>query len=488
MAEVVEERGPSVFDECTPAQLYAIIRDVYTRDDRPWVVGYSGGKDSTTALQLIWAALAELPEDERKKPVYVISSDTLVETPVIVSYIDTTLARINAAAREQKLPFEAHKVQPTVSDSFWVNLIGRGYPAPTNTFRWCTERLKIKPANKFILDRAAEYGEVVVVLGVRKAESATRAQVMSLHKIAGSDLSRHTSLPNAFVFTPIEDFSVNDVWTYLLQVKSPWGNDNRELVTLYRNAAAGECPLVVDNTTSSCGNSRFGCWVCTVVQKDHSMEALIENGEDWMQPLLDLRDWLAATSAPAAKIKYRSFKRRTGKITLDKSTGSPIPGPYKFPVRVDLLRRLLEIEAGFRRAGKEELDTLVSDDELREIRRIWRTEEQDWDDSVVRLLEGMEDRDLDWEVDEYGVFSQRERDLLNETAKDADVSSAMLAKLLDAERQWQGLSRRGGIFKEIDSVLGEDWLSSEDEAGLAEKYLSVRDRATTEDTTEEPTE
>src|SRR5207253_5825735 len=138
------------------------------------------------------------PEDQRSKPVYIISSDTLVETPKIVDYIDSSLKRMNEAARIQGLPFTAHKVRPVLDDSFWVNLIGRGYPAPSTQFRWCTERLKINPANRFILDKVAEHGEVVVVLGVRKAESATRAQVMSLHRINGSLLSRHSSLTNAY--------------------------------------------------------------------------------------------------------------------------------------------------------------------------------------------------------------------------------------------------------------------------------------------------
>ena len=173
------------------------IRTVYAADDRPWVIGYSGGKDSTCALQLIWSAIRALPEDARRKPIFVLSSDTLVETPVIVNYIDDTLAAINAAAADQNMPITAQKVVPEISDSFWVNLIGRGYPAPSKRFRWCTERLKIDPANAFIKNRVAEYGEVVMVLGVRSSESATRAQVMSLHKIDGTALSRHSTLPGA---------------------------------------------------------------------------------------------------------------------------------------------------------------------------------------------------------------------------------------------------------------------------------------------------
>jgi DNA sulfur modification protein DndC len=254
------------------------VREIYLSDSRPWVVGYSGGKDSTTALQIIWTALQALPPKKRSKHIYVISSDTLVETPVVSRYIDVSLERIAKAAVEQSMPIVTHKVVPEVGRSFWVNLIGRGYPAPSRRFRWCTERLKIEPANDFIRSRVAEFGEVVMVLGVRSQESATRAQVMSLHKIEGSRLSKHSSLLNAFVYAPISDFSTDEVWTYLLQNPSPWGNDNRDLVAMYRNAASGECPLVVDTTTPSCGNSRFGCWVCTVVERDKAMEAMIDSG------------------------------------------------------------------------------------------------------------------------------------------------------------------------------------------------------------------
>ena len=311
--------GSSIFDYKSVKEIYHEIQEVYLRDQRPWVIGYSGGKDSTTALQLIWYAILDLPEEQRKKMIYVISSDTLVETPVIIDYINDSLQKINDVAIQSKMPFEAVKLTPIISDSFWVNLIGRGYPAPSKTFRWCTDRLKIKTADRFIIDRVTQYGEVVVVLGVRKSESATRAQVMNLHKIKDSVLSRHTRFPQAFVYTPIEDFSVDDVWSYLLQTPSPWGNNNRDLLALYKSAQAGECPLVVDDTTPSCGNSRFGCWVCTVVTKDKAMEALIDNGEEWLEPLLDFRNYLAETQIPDKKHLFRDYKRMNGKVQYNRN-------------------------------------------------------------------------------------------------------------------------------------------------------------------------
>ena len=245
-------------------EIHEEIRQIYLSYPYPWVVGYSGGKDSTTALQLVWYALAGLPPEQRQKPVYVISTDTLVETPVIVDYIDDTLRRIGEQAVKCEMPFRTEKLKPVLNDTYWVNLIGRGYPAPTNIFRWCTERLKINPSNRFILDRVAESGEVLLVLGMRSGESARRDRVMQRYHFLGHVLSKHSRLPGAWVYTPIEQFSTDDVWTYLLQVPSPWGGDNRSLASLYRSSQDGECPLVVDDTTPPCGNSRFGCWVCTL--------------------------------------------------------------------------------------------------------------------------------------------------------------------------------------------------------------------------------
>src|SRR5437660_1741126 len=158
---LVERREPSVFERKSVKAFQEEVQRIYLADHRPWVVGYSGGKDSTATLQLVWYSLADLPPDKRKKPVYVIASDTFVETPLIVDYINDNLEAINRAAKEQSMPFEAHKVTPEIRDTFWVNLIGRGYPPPSTKFRWCTDRMKIQPANKFILDRVAEFGEVI---------------------------------------------------------------------------------------------------------------------------------------------------------------------------------------------------------------------------------------------------------------------------------------------------------------------------------------
>ena len=451
----------SIFNTRTLAQIHREIQDVYLENARPWVIGYSGGKDSTTALQLVWYALAELPPEERKYPVYVISSDTLVETPVIVSYITGTLERIETHASEQQMPFHTELVRPKTEDTFWVNLIGKGYPAPYSRFRWCTDRLKIQPANRFILDKASEHGEVILVLGSRKGESATRDQVLNLHRLKNSLLSRHTTLPNAYVYTPIVDFGLNDVWMYLLSNPPPWGGDNKQLVTLYRNAnAQGECPLVVDETTPSCGNSRFGCWTCTVVSKDRSMEGLIDNGEEWMLPLLEFRDFLAETQEPERKADIREHRRRNGKITFVNE--KLIRGPYTLEFCKKLLRKLLETQQQVREEGPDPNLQLITDAELEEIRNIWRTERSDWEDAVPQIYKDIVG-EREWIVDDTTSFTAADKQLLAAICDENEIPVALVAKLLDTEQQMDGMLRRAGIHARIDAIFHEDW-HSEDEA------------------------
>ena len=458
----------SAFDRRPITDFYDEVRQIYLADERPWVIGYSGGKDSTATAQLVWLALSQLSPEERQKPVYIISSDTFVETPVIVDHIDSNLDAMNHAAKEQGMPFEAHKVVPEVKDTFWVNLLGKGYPAPSSRFRWCTERMKIKPADKFILARVAEFGEVVMVLGARQGESNTRDQVLKSHEIKGSRLRRHSSLPNAFVYAPIEEFTTNDVWTYIIQVKSPWGIDNSRLIGMYKDAASGECPLVVDTSTPSCGNSRFGCWVCTVVEKDSSMEAMVDSGEEWMEPLLDFRNELASHRDPAIKRKLREYKRRNGRITRNKQTGDVVPGPYKLQIRKELLRKLLDVQEQVRDNGPDANTELILPEELREIRRIWRMEEQDWEDSVPKIYLEATGRELDWVFDDVTNFSTGDEQLLGKVCSQHEVPARLVAKLLDLERDMQGMSRRAGIYNKIDQVFREDWLDEEEAAAIFE--------------------
>jgi len=452
----------SIFDTRSLNDIYEEVRQVYLSDGRSWIVGYSGGKDSTAALQLVWHAISELPREKRTKPIYVISSDTLVETPIIVDYVHETLHRIIRAAREQGMPFQAQMVRPLVSETFWVNLVGRGYPAPQQKFRWCTDRMKIRPADRFILDKVSQYGEVILVLGVRVSESMTREQVMRLHRIKGSLLSRHTRFSGAYVYTPIKEFSLDDVWGYLLQVPSPWGGNNRNLLALYQSATAGECPLVVDQHTPSCGGTRFGCWVCTVVSQERSIQALIDSGEEWMEPLVGIRKQLAATQDPSVKHLYREYKRRTGTVDLNRNRTGIVPGPYKLEFCKEILRMVLKAQVQVRKNGRDQNLALISPEELYRIRRIWRTERGDWEDSVPKIYCEATGRDLPWVNDDIGCLGGTELEMLEQLCEERGIPSMLVVKLITAELGAQGMTRRSSIYPKIEKILREEWRSKEE--------------------------
>lgn len=449
------------------ADLVREIQNIYLADSRPWVVGFSGGKDSTVVLSLTYIAIAMLPVEQRTKHVYVVSSDTLVETPVVVDMIKSSLKTINDSSAANDMPFSAHAVLPKMDNTFWVNLLGRGYPAPTRSFRWCTERMKINPVSEFILDKVASFGEVVVVLGSRSQESSSRAQVIAKHKIDGSALSRHSSLPNAYTYMPIEAWSSDEVWEYLMSAPRPWGGSNRVLFELYKGSNAGECPLVIDTSTPSCGSSRFGCWTCTVVTQDKAIEGLIQSGDTWMQPLLDFRNLLHYSSLPENKTKYRNHRRRTGKVTFarsenidddDENVAKHVPGPYLMAYRREWLQRLLEIEKSLKSSGHEiELITL---EELQYIRQQWLCDpnEPDWKDSVPTIFSDVyPDVIVSWIKNDAGAFTAPDEMLLDELSAPLGISSAMIMRLIDTELSYMGLSKRSGILNKIESVLDQDW-------------------------------
>lgn len=449
------------------------IQTLYLNDERPWIIGFSGGKDSTTVLSLVYIALLFLGKShELKKQVYAVSSDTLVETPIVKDMIRNVLNNINNQTRKDRLPISGHKVFPKSDQTFWVNLLGRGYPAPTTRFRWCTERMKIDPVSNFILDKVAKFGEVIVILGSRSQESASRAQVIAKHRIDGSSLGRHTSLPNAYTFMPIEDWSADDVWQYLLSAPSPWGGSNMQLFSMYKGTNQGECPLVIDKSTPSCGNSRFGCWTCTVVNKDKAIHGLIESGEKWMIPLLKARDYLWHTTQSKNLSKYRNPKRRTGKITFSSSTSitdnghlerKHIPGPYWLRYRKMWLRKLLLIESQLRRKGHE--IELIGRDELQLIRQhwLWDPNEPDWTDSLPVIYRSVyPDAPIDWVQNDAGTFTAEDEQELRHLEKKYNVRAEMIMKLLEIELSMSGLARRRGLTSKLQDVLSKDWQSIED--------------------------
>lgn len=415
------------------------IKKQYLEDSIPWIIGFSGGKDSTALLQMVFNALLELTPAQLTKEVHVLSNDTLVENPKVVQFIDQQLEKILLAGKMQLFPhnpklFQVHKTTPKLEDTFWLNIIGKGYPSPNRWFRWCTERMKINPTSDYILNTVSKHGKAIILLGTRKDESNNRSASMKRYEIAGTRLRKH-SLPSAYVFAPISELSNKQVWGYLTSSESPWGADNYDLVALYYKAydlTDADCPLVIDATTPSCGSSRFGCWVCTVVDKDKSMAGMIASGESWMQPLMDFRDWLYEIRNDETK---RMDRRRNGQEGL---------GPFTMEVRKEILEQLLHIE---NKVGYD----FITRPELSAIQLQWRYD-GNFEDSVAEMYERIRGKKVVI-TDNITEHAREEYKILDEVCQEYGVDPSHIKELMELEREHMSFLRRHNIFDDMTNKI-----------------------------------
>lgn len=347
-------------------KVVADVRDEYLSDTQsfPWIVGFSGGKDSTLVAHAVFAALLDISPSRLTRPVHIIANDTLVESPLVVSHLHQSLDELRHAAETLNLPVTVATTNPNKDNTFWVLLIGKGYPSPNSTMRWCTDRLKIQPTSRYILDQVAACGSAIIVLGVRKDESSSRRRsVESFQNDVGTRLHPHKELKGAYVYRPIVELATDDVWEILASKAPPWGGSHNRLIKLYRDASGGECPVVMSHEDApGCGtnSSRFGCWTCTVVEKDKSLQGFVDSGNHQYAPLIAFRDWLREIRN---NLSLRQGRRRNGKISV-MDNGRIIPGPFTLDARRMILDRLLQTQIEYG-------DALISDQEIETIKRIW---------------------------------------------------------------------------------------------------------------------
>ena len=347
------------------------VKDEYLSETQryPWIVGFSGGKDSTLVAHAVFDALLAISPSNRTRPVHIVSNDTLVESPFVMAHLNKVTKQIEQAAADLGLPVVVRRTRPDLDKTFWVLLIGKGYPSPNSQMRWCTDRLKIQPTSTYIRDNISTHGAAIVVLGVRRSESIRRMMTVDRYENErGTNLNEHGSITGAYIFRPIVDLSTDEVWELLGSFTAPWGGSHKDLFQLYRDAEGGECPVVLSKEEApGCGtkNSRFGCWTCTVVEKDKSLQGYIDSGNHAYQPLVSFRDWLVEIRNDPSR---RSAIRRNGRLTFD-LTGKHIPGPFTIQARREILDRLLAVQREFGAS-------LIADDEVDLIHRIWATDLQ----------------------------------------------------------------------------------------------------------------
>nr|WP_315456016.1 DNA phosphorothioation system sulfurtransferase DndC [uncultured Prevotella sp.] len=442
----MNKRIEYIIDEIKDQYMYA--DDTY----RPWIIGFSGGKDSTVLLTLVWLALKKIKEDilvpfQLRRPVYVVCNDTLVENPIISSYVDDVLSQIEKQARKEDLPIFVRKTIPKLEDSFWVNVIGKGYPVPNTAFRWCTEKMKIKPTARFITEQVDECGEAIILIGTRKSESATRARSIKKHEIHGQRLTHHTLLHNTYVYAPIKELTLEEVWYIVNAIPCPWGSDNSVLFNIYMDASADdyECPTVVtDKSHGSCGQSRFGCWVCTVVKDDKSMRSLIKNGREWMRPLYDFRMEL---DSERNILENRMPFRRDGRRAVNDM------GPYVFKYRAKILKKLLEIQHELQQVDPK--IRLISDQELIAIQVNWYRD-FNFGYQVSEIYNSIYKESF---IMEENVKNKLEADLMREVCVNNPEEGELIEQLLLLQKSKSLMQRRRGLKNEIESRL-KDFINS----------------------------
>lgn len=427
-----------IIDEIIDQYLFA------DESKRPWIIGFSGGKDSTVMLQLVWEALKKVKDFHRivGRDIYVVCNDTMVENPIITEYVYRILRKIEQAAVEQDLPIQVIKTIPRLEDSFWVNLIGKGYPVPNNAFRWCTERLKIKPTQRFIVEQVDKFGEAIILIGTRYAESANRAKSMKKHEIKGKRLTKHPLQPNTYMYAPIRDLRLEEVWYIINTMPSPWGADNGELFQIYADASADdyECPTVVtDDKHKSCGQSRFGCWTCTVVKEDKSMTSLIANGQDWLKPLLKLRDELAQERND---LDNRMPTRRNGTEAVN-GMGTYLP-QYRASILVRLFKAQKEIQA-----EKPHIQ-LITNQELIAIQTIWYRDFI-FDQRVSKIYNSVYKTELDME--HQTEKKEKELELLKKSCEENSMDFELIQALVTTVENKALLNRKRGLQENLKNIL-----------------------------------
>ncbi len=431
------------------------LEDQYLCQDnnRPWIIGFSGGKDSTAMLQLVWLAIKQVPRELRKRDVYVICNDTLVENPIIVEYVNTVLKQIEKAAVEQDIPIKVKITRPRLEDSFWVNIIGRGYPVPNNVFRWCTDKMKVKPTARFITEQVAEDGEAIILIGTRKTESATRARSIKKHEIRGKRLTKHTHQANTYVYSPIRELHLEEIWYIINTMTSPWGADNSKLFQIYMDASADdyECPTVVtDKSHSSCGQSRFGCWTCTVVKEDKSMTALVSKGQEWLAPLLQLR----ASMVDKRNISTNRMSiRRNGQEAVTEDGHNQ--GSYTEDYKADLLKELLTAQYEVQKF-KPEVE-LITNQELVAIQVIWHRELY-FKYQVSDIYNNIYNKGIDMRVRDEKI--QKEIDLLKTVCDGKSSDFELIQELLVMQKNKALLNRKRGLKDDMERVI-EKYINQE---------------------------
>lgn len=372
-----------------PTQLKAssaieILKYYYLQDHRNMCVAFSGGKDSTAVVYLVCEMLLNLQKNNQKllKKIYIINSNTLAELPPLLKHLENSLDSIRSFAQINNLPLIVHEVFPEEKDTLNVQLLGVGMPPPSNTFRWCTDKLKVNPIDKKIKELFPN-GEFISVIGTRRDESFSRSARIEKLSIKDTNLKINDRYPNASNLMPIEDWTTKDVWQYLFDQSSDLLDVNF-LWQLYSDASgknANECSFVgaggkdIDEGKIGCGVSRFGCWQCYMVRDtDKSLDGLMNSGYDKVELYKEYRDWFWNLTQQGWEKTRDPYNHRTQVRDMynkggedNPKYGMTMPKGLTLKIRKKSLKKILELQDKLQ-------ETIIKSEEIIIIQERWLDE------------------------------------------------------------------------------------------------------------------
>ena len=319
-----------------------------------WAVAYSGGKDSTAVLTVVWH-LIRTGRVQAPARLTVSYADTRMELPPLAAAARTILDMLRAEG------VDVHVVLPPLDDRFFVYMFGRGVPPPTNRFRWCTGQIKVEPMEAEVR-RLAGSGKILMLTGVRQGEGAARdARIALSCSKDGNECGQgwyHQSLSpdHCDTLAPILHWRVCFVWDWLSGFVEPHGFPTRMVADAYGMGPEGGR---VEK------NARTGCNGCPLATKDSALENLLRlERYRYLEPLKELRPLYRWLREPAQRL--RKPGRETNKGGIVRFTDRM--GPLTMAARREGMRRVLDIQRRVNEArpeGSPGIDTLDAEEVAR---------------------------------------------------------------------------------------------------------------------------
>ncbi len=326
--------------------LTAASLNAYGAQYEHWAIAFSGGKDSATVLSAV-IHLIETGRVKRPASLTVLMSDTRMELPPLFA----SAMQIMQEVRDRG--HTAEVVWPEMDDRFFVYMLGRGVPPPSNTFRWCTAQLKIEPMEAALKGLRDKYGKKFLMLtGVRIGESAARDARIAVscgknNSECGQGWYQEATPEDvADTLAPILHWRLCHVWDWLTFEASEHRFSTKFIAAVYGQ----------DENLET--HARTGCVGCNLASRDMALEGIIKRPE-WagFAPLMELRPLYAELKKPWNRLRQDGTETR--------KDGSLVSNPCRMgPLTLEARRwgfsRVCDIQ---RRAGVD----LINPDEQQRI-------------------------------------------------------------------------------------------------------------------------